>query len=453
MASNKTVFVTIFQGAEAKNILRTDICKNLLSHNGVRIVFFVGTPERAAYYQKEFSYPNVVYESVGDRQTSFLDKFFSSLKFTLLRTETVDLRRKMAFETNRNPIRYAINYALNHLLARPWIKRIIRWLDFLLVSDKTFSDYFEKYKPDAVFLAHLFDDLEINMLREAKKRKIPTIGFVNSWDKLTARNIIRLLPDKLLVFNELVKNEALKHADMKPDNVFIIGVPQYDWHVNYRPLPRNEFFSKKKLDPKKKLVVYAPMGKTFSNSDWDIIDLLHNSITDNSIRNAQLLVRFQPNDFADEEEIKKRPWLIYDLPGIRFSAKRGVDWDMSFDDIKNLTDTLANADLFVCYASSMSIDAAIFDKPVININFEINENELMSKSPTYFYKMTHYQNAVKTGGIHYPKSREEFLSDINQYLENPSLDREGRKRLVEEQCWKMDGSSAKRAADLIIESW
>ena len=52
--SMKTVFITIFQGAEAKNILRTDIYKNLIARDDVRIVFFVDSLERAEYYKKEF---------------------------------------------------------------------------------------------------------------------------------------------------------------------------------------------------------------------------------------------------------------------------------------------------------------------------------------------------------------------------------------------------------------
>ncbi len=448
----RTVFITIFQGVEAKNILRTDIYKSLIAYDDVRVVFFVSSPERAAYYQKEFSHPRVIYEPAERKERGVWDKLFGYLKTLLVRTETNDLRRRMALEESGNYPRYIFGLLLNRIFARPSVRCIVRWLDLLLVSDKTFANYFEKYHPDAIFLAHLFDDLEINLLREARRRGVKTVGFINSWDKLTARSMIRLLPDRLVVFNELVKKEAMDNAEMPEGRIFVAGVPQYDWHINYKPLSRQEFFRDKRLDPTKKLIVYAPMGKAYSNSDWDIIDLLRLAIAGGTIKNAQLLVRFQPNDFTDEAELKKRPGLIYDLPGIRFSAKRGVDWDMSFDDIRGLTDTLANADLFVCYASSMSIDAAVFNKPVININFEVREKELMSKSPTHFYRMTHYQKAVKTGGIRYPESREEFIRDINAYLADPKLDAAGRKRLVEEQCWKVDGKAGERIATAIISN-
>src|SRR3989344_4761359 len=72
-------------------------------------------------------------------------------------------------------------------------------------------------------------------------------------------------------------------------------------------------------------------------------------------------------DFFDKSEIEKRPGLKFDYPGKRFSSARGVDWDMDEKDISRLMDTLAYASLFISYASSIVIDAAIFGKPAINI--------------------------------------------------------------------------------------
>lgn len=448
----RTVFITIFQGVEAKNILRTDIYKNLVAGKDLRIVFLVGNQEKADYYKKEFNDPNVVYEVARMGRLGFWNRFFSGLKFVLLNSETVALRRRMIFQEKRNYFWFAYNWLVNGLLANRFARGIVRRLDYLLVKDEFFAELFQKYNPELVFCAHLFDNQEIQLIREARRRGVKTIGFVNSWDKMTARGIIRLLPDQLVVFNELVKEEAMRYGDMPGNKITISGIPQYDWHINYRPLSRAEFFRKKELDPAKKLIVYAPMGKAFSNSDWDIIDLLNDAITGGVIKNAQLFARFQPNDFTDDAELKKRPWLVYDKPGVRFSKERGLDWDMSFDDIRGLTNTLVNADLFICYASSMSIDAAVFNKPVINIDFEVRPKELMSKSPTYFYQMTHYAKAVRTGGIRYPKNVSEFFQDINAYLENPKLDEAGRRRLVAEQCWKLDGKAGERVAQVVIES-
>ena len=422
----------------------------MIKNPDVRIVFFVDSPERAAYYQKEFSNSRVIYEAVPAKKIRGLDKTFSNLQFLLLRTATTNLRRQMALEIHGNYFKYSAGLLFNWLFARRAVRNIIRALDYLLVKDETFAPYFIKYKPEKVFLAHLFDDSQVHLLREAKRRGVKNIGFINSWDKLTARHSMRLLPDKLIVFNNIVKKEAMDYADMNERDIVVAGIPHYDWHVNHRPLSREVFCQNKKLNPKKKFIVYAPMGKAFSDSDWDIIDMLREETQKGSINNAELFVRFQPNDFINEEELKKRPDLKYDAPGIRFSRERGVNWDMSFEDIKGLTDTLANADLFVCYASSMSIDAAVFNKPVINIDFELQDKKLLSKTPTFFYKTEHYGRVVKSGAACYPKSRQELVDRINKYLQNPQFKQDERRRLVEEQCWKLDGKTGERIANYIL---
>ncbi len=445
----KTIFITVFQGAEAKNILRTDIYTTLIAHKDTRLVFFVDSPEKEEYYRKEFTHPRVVYEAVPPAPARGLDRFFSSIGFLLLRTATTRLRRRMSLADDHKYVSHGIAELLNMLLARPAVRRFVRAMDLVLVRNRTFAPYFEKYQSSAVLLANLFDDHEVQLLREAKRRGVPSIGFVNSWDKLTARHSIRLQPDSMVVFNGIVKKEAMRYADMDERNIFVSGIPQYDWHVNYRPLSRAEFVKKHGLETSKKILVYAPMGKAFSNSDWDIIDMLK-TITDTRIRNAQVFVRFQPNDFVDEAELARRPWLRYEIPGIRFSRKRGVNWDMSFDDIRGLTDTLANADLFICYASSMSVDAAVFDVPVVNIDFEVKEKERMSKTPTFFYQTAHYGNAIRTGGIEMPRSERELVAAIAEYLEHPEKNREGRARLVKEQCDVVDGKAGQRIGEYII---
>jgi hypothetical protein len=234
----KVVFITIFQGVEAKNILRTDIYNKLISDENVRIVFFVSSQERAEHYKKEFSHPRVVYESISAPELNGLNKFFSNLSFILLDTETVNLRRKMDLEIDGNYFKYSLGFLVNRVFARKTVRRIVRFFDYHFAKSSIFSEYFKKYNPSAVFLAHLFDDLEIRLLKEAKYSDVKSIGFINSWDKLTARNIIRVLPDKLFVFNNIVKEEALRCADMPECKIEVVGIPQYDWHMNYKPIRR-----------------------------------------------------------------------------------------------------------------------------------------------------------------------------------------------------------------------
>ena len=117
MPKFRTIFITIFQGVEAKNILRTDIFKELISHEDIRIVFFVRTNEKASFYQKQFDHPRVFYEIVSKIKQNFWQCFFGSLKFKLINTATIDWRRRLAFEVHKNRFRFWVGWLLNRLLA------------------------------------------------------------------------------------------------------------------------------------------------------------------------------------------------------------------------------------------------------------------------------------------------------------------------------------------------
>ena len=58
----KIIFLTIFEGVEAKNLLRTSVLPTLLTDPAVRIVLFTKSLEKVEYYKKEFSDPRLIYE-------------------------------------------------------------------------------------------------------------------------------------------------------------------------------------------------------------------------------------------------------------------------------------------------------------------------------------------------------------------------------------------------------
>ena len=151
---------------------------------------------RIEYHRKEFNDPRIVYEVVYPQKPRGLDFVFARLKYTLLRTATTDLRRRMTYGAERNYFGYIWGLFLNRLLARPTVIRLVRWLDYILVRNHVYDALFEKYTPDLVFLANLFEGPETHLLRAARKRGVKTVALLNSWDKTTARCLLRLCPIK-----------------------------------------------------------------------------------------------------------------------------------------------------------------------------------------------------------------------------------------------------------------
>lgn len=446
----KTIFISIFYGVEAKDLLRTDIVKRLIN-TGHRVVLFFKSKERIDFYKKEFNYPNLIYEVISNFSLSRGDRFFEFLKKYLVRTETLFLHKKITFLEEKNYFKYALSNFFSFTFGWGLVRRISRFLDEKCVENNIFGNFFEKYDPDLVFFGNLFDPMEIAFLREAKKRNKKTIGFINSWDKITSKGHVRILPQKLIVTNKVVKDEAVRYLDTKDRNIFVSGVPYFDHYINKPVLSREEFFRNIGADPKKELLVFAPLGRTWADSDWDMIDMLHTLIQKKAFKKElELLVRFPPNDFVHEENIKKRPYLRCDVPGVRFQTSLGMDWDMNFSEIEHVRNTLYHCSLLVGYCSTISIDAALWKKPVINIGFTLHPAPSGIKNPIIRYTATHYKKALASGGIRLVKSKEALIEWINKYLNNPELDADGRERLVSEQCYKLDGRTGERIANFLL---
>lgn len=444
----KTIFITIFQGVEARNILRTDIYKELAKRPDVRLILFTNSQNKKEYYEKEFFGKNIIYEVVENYTASGLQRFFGAVKFNLINTATVDVKRQLSFRADKSYLKFSWRFLFNRVFAHRSFRKLIRWLDWSLVSDRFFAFYFEKYQPDIVFMAHLFGGVETAMLREARHRRVATVGLINSWDKVTARAMIRLLPDWMLVHNDLVKDDVMEYADMPAGRIVPVGVPHFDHYIKEKRTAKKDFFQKWNLDPGKKIILYLPVGRTASDDDQSMLDFFDEILSGAQFKPpAQLIVRFPPNDdVVIGSHYKNR--IVFQMPGKRFSAKRGTDWDMSAEDLRDLADTIYYSDVVVGYPSTMMIDAAVFDKPIINIKFERGAHK--QSFVLWAYKVAHYQPVLATGGVRLAHNESELVEWINNYLADPGLDSAGRKKIAETQCLGLDGRAGSRVADFLL---
>jgi hypothetical protein len=244
----------------------------------------------------------------------------------------------------------------------------------------------------------------------------------------------------------------VRYHDADPRRIFVGGIPQYDTYFLPPRETRQEFFARIHADPAKRLIVYAPLGEVFTGCDWEWVDCMERLRREGKFGDgAELLVRFPPYGEADPAQLARRPGLRYDCPGTRFSTKRLTEWDMAGDDVAHLASTLAHMSVLVAHASSISVDAAVAGKPVINIAFDICRGSGRANPQQMFYRMTHYKNALATGGIRMTGSEDELVAAVREYLADPSRDGAARDRLRREQCMFTDGKSGERIGAFILK--
>jgi len=127
----------------------------------------------------------------------------------------------------------------------------------------------------------------------------------------------------------------------------------------------------------------------------------------------------------------------------------GMDVDFMAENTRHLADTLYHSDVVLNVASTLAIEASIFDTPVINIGFDVEPgtNQALME---WHYGSTHFQKVVRSGAVRIAQSSGEMVDLINAYFADPSLDAAGRRRIVVEQCEFTDGRSAERVAVEIV---
>lgn len=448
----KTILIPILQGVAGRNILRTDIFR-LLQKPWLRVVLLLSSEERIAYYRRTFYGERIEYAVVPRvALTGIIDRAVSRLKVSLLRTGTMDVKRRMLLDERGKNVHYIISFLFNRLFGHRVFVKLLQWFDSRFVHTYHFDEIFKTYKPDMVFTANLFSDTEAALVREAKQHAIRTVGIVNSWDKLTSRSVLRTVPDLLLVHNDIMREEAVRYSVVHREKICVVGVPHFDIYARPPHTSKQEFFKRLGADEAKPLILFAPLGRSFADVDGELLDILTELRVKGKIpKSAQILVRFPPNDTVALHNKKASVGVFIERPGKRFSKERSVDWDMTIDEIAHLRDELQYIDILITYGSTLMIEAAILDKPIVRPRFDGRTPRKFSESAIRYDGYTHFAPLLRVGGIAEPEDTEELAASINRYLTDPSIHSAGRRRIAETQGFDSGGRASERVASIIHE--
>ncbi len=446
----KTIFITSFQGLVSR-VLASGILDYLKKDENINIVIFV--PEfKKEYFKKEFADERITIEPIDEKKNvSKSSRVFQRIALVLLSTKSMRIMKRSP-RWYKNYFQFLSTELPARLFGRwSFFRTLFRTLNYHFSGKSVFGLYFEKYKPDLVLSMDVKHILDAQILLEAKKRNVFTMGMVRSWDYLTAKGILRVLPDKLIVHNELIKNEAIRYADINNENIFVTGIPHFDPYVNTKRSSREEFFSRIGGNPEKPLILLAPTGDRFGNTDWQIFEILRQAIEKNELpSNLQVLVRIPPGDTVSLGDFKKSGNILFDYPGARFREHSRKGNEMSFSDLLHLADSIFYSKLVITGPSTMYIDAVALNSPAIFLGFDGWQKRSYYNSVRHYYDFNHLQNIVSTAGVLMAKTEKELLKFVNEYLVNPELHASSRKEIVAQQCGKLDGQSSRRMVDFIL---
>jgi hypothetical protein len=114
--------------------------------------------------------------------------------------------------------------------------------------------------------------------------------------------------------------------------------------------------------------------------------------------------------------------------------------------------TLRHANVVINLSSTIAVDASIFDRPVVNIDFDPEPgapNRQVVKEANR--KWEHFAPIAQSGGLWLVNNIEELVTATKTYLKSPDLHRDKRRWIVESVCDRVDGQSGKRFAEAIAQ--
>ncbi len=442
----KTIFLCIPHYVFTSDLLRTKYIEYLSEKYQVVVFTSMIGPEEAKR-ENYFSSSNVTYIKWHLENPKFWSVFkFLRIaligEFDYLASMKYFYRRPNYVNNWKRRMLRNIFWPITKILKASWFTAIEYWL---LPKSEKFLSYIKEYQPSLLVTATPgFDAAESELILLAKKSKIPSVAVNFTWDNLTMNCKHIRKTDYLVAWNEIMRKEAINIHHYQSEQVFVSGTPRFDpYFVMEKNEPtREEFLKSKGLNPNYPTIFHTTVTRAYTFQKKYIQDLI-NLRNEKKIPYVNLFFRAHPLD--DLETYKE----FFGLKDVHFEGagreivgpdgKKKVE--MSYQDLLNLKYSLKYTDVNVNYASTITIEACIFDKPVINIGY--------LGVYTFAYGFTHYEPIYKSGAVRLVKKDEELAEFINMYLKDPSIDCAARQKIVSDYVKFTDGLSYKRSVDYL----
>ncbi|MEW6566789.1 MAG: hypothetical protein AB1449_01200 [Chloroflexota bacterium] len=472
MASRR-IFVSADHGLAIVYFLQSDVCPTLLD-SGVEVVLLTDDG-LVSQIERRFGRPGLIVEGLRLKQARrYLEQEWPEVQWWLhflrrvgssnrINTEAMDsyIDQVAVEEPNRRRLLMPLAWMTIGLLRRS--RRARRTLVNLQrrFTPHLYHDLFERYRPDLVAASTAGWRLDRYLLREASQRGVPTATVIVGWDNPSSYSLPGAPVDFVTCWSDLQKDELVLGSDWPPDKVHVGGIPSCDGYFRGEwKMSRQEYFRLHNLDPERKLIAYACSFVSFS-PNWQNVEALARLVnSDRLAAPAQLLVRLHPNHFMDvhlfAQERERIRRLAQETPNVRVVEPVPLGGELGYysgEDMPEKTSMMAHADVFITVYSTMVVEAAIHDRPIVSLCLDAqggwNTERKYSLALSKIGDWPTHQRFRRSGAGRVALNEEALRETVNAYLEDPSADAGARRSFVQQEVTLTDGSAGKRTAEWV----
>jgi hypothetical protein len=220
-----------------------------------------------------------------------------------------------------------------------------------------------EHAPDVVVVSPTIwhkNPVEADYVFAARKLGIPTVGYLNSWDNLTSKGTVHVLPDVYVVWNEALAQEAEQIHLIPRRTIRVTGAPHLDHFFDLEPsLPRAEICRALGCPEDRPYLVYLCSSRTLIADESGVVRRLAEAL-------AQRLGDRAPSIVVRPHPTNPDPWEGFDAPGTSVYPRLGDQADTP-DSWQDYFNQLSGALCFVGLNTTAFLEAAVADHPCLTI--------------------------------------------------------------------------------------
>lgn len=240
------------------------------------------------------------------------------------------------------------------------LNNLLRRAESAVPSDGRHEEFIRAERPDVVLVSPLISlgSREADFVKSAKALGI-AVGFpVFSWDNLTTKGIIHVKPDRVFVWNDVQKDEAVRYHDVAAEDVLVLGAPRFDEFFALKvKTPREAFCEKFGVEAGRPILTYLCSSEFVAGGEADFVRTWIDEIRQEPVlKECGILIRPHPRALSEWRKLDFSAW-----PHVALAMSPRMHTDQL------LYDTLYHSAAVVGLNTSAQIEAGIVGRPVYTI--------------------------------------------------------------------------------------
>ena len=466
----KNIVLSLTYGMSIRDLISKEFLKNLGKKNKLILISSLNEKKNSEYLKKLGFHEIYTYKknSIFEQRIIYIVSLLKTLK-TIDKNLTLETILKSIEGGKAEPIIQSKYRFLSFSICKI-IKKISILNNFLIIffqlilylCSLKYLSILRKMKPDLYFASSPFNYESLLFDYIISFFNVRKICHIHSWDNITTALRMHLKYEKVIVWNKVMQKELIKYYNYTKKNIFVSGIPQFDFYFikDIKSKSKSFFFKKNKIkiNPKKKIVLlFAPCPSICSHFDEIIIKMIENMDKHKILNKINLIIRTHPGFDKDYFKLRKKTKkfnnIFYNFPTATYLPLPTNKIGDIYKDQLFFYNLLNFSDVTINFFSTTSLDAAVLNKPIIGMSIERNgiKSTEAASQYSFYYKWIHYKKLMQLNGISLSKNYNEFIKFLNYYLKNPSYKKRERKNIS--KLYLDDKTNAKKQiSDFIIKN-